>query len=664
MPDAEKQYRYWAFISYSSQDRGWARWLHRAIETYGIPAQLVSHETPVGEPAPKRFHPVFLDRAELPATFDLGREIENALRASRYLIVVCSPHAARSRWVNREVEEFGELGRSDRILACIVDGEPNSGDARECFPAALRRLEPIAADARWEGDGKANAKLKLLAGMLGVSFDALKQRDAQRQIRRLQMTVAVALVLVLAFGGLAWYANEQRAKAVAARLEAESVLEFLLYDLREALEPVGRLDIIEKVEQRVDEYYRRLGVDPTEPRTLHNRAMAAVRAGDFARERGDLDTALAEYRSALAVAEQLAVAYPSSATWQINLSVSHIRVGQALQAQGDLEGALVEYRASLAIMERLTAADASNAVWQRQLALSHSNLGDALQEQGNLSGALAEYRASLAIMERLAAADSSDTTLQNDLSSNHSRQGDVLQAQGNLSQALTEYRSSLTIMERLTAADPSNTLWQRELSISHSKVAGALQTQGDLSGALTEYRAGLTILESLATGDPSNAGWQQDLSVNHQNVGRVLQTQGELEEALQEYRASLAIVERLALADPSNVVTQRGLSLAHARVANVLQAQGDLKGALAEYRASLEITERLVAAEPSNAAWQRDLWVACCWIADTLEHSSDPSAAMWWQRAYEILSAMKQASMYVSPADERYYQWLRQKLGH
>src|SRR5438128_5121839 len=96
-----EDYRYWAFISYSSKDAAWARWLHRAIETYGIPAQLVSHHTPVGEPAPKRFHPLFRDRDELPASTDLGAQVKNALRASRFLIVVCSPTAAQSRWVNK-----------------------------------------------------------------------------------------------------------------------------------------------------------------------------------------------------------------------------------------------------------------------------------------------------------------------------------------------------------------------------------------------------------------------------------------------------------------------------------------------------------------------------------------------------------------------------------
>nr|MBC7244257.1 hypothetical protein [Chloroflexota bacterium] len=179
---------------------------------------------------------------------------------------------------------------------------------------------------------------------------------------------------------------------------------------------------------------------------------------------------------------------------------------------------------------------------------------------------------------------------------------------------LVEYRASLVIMERLTAEDPSNALWQRELAVSHSKVGGTLQVQGDLVGALTEYRASLTILGRLATADPSNDLWQEDLAVSHQDIGRVLQT------------------------------------------------QGDLAGALTEYRASLTITERLAAADPSNAEWQRDLWVACCWIADVLEHSGDPAALEWWRRAYEILSGMKRAGIYISPADEEYYQQLHQKL--
>ena len=216
-------YRYWAFISYNKNDARWARWLHRAIETYGIPAQLVSHPTPAGQPAPKRFRPLFRDRDELPAALDLGAKVEEALHAAHYLIVICSPHAARSKWVNKEIETFQSFGRLSCVLAIIVEGEPNVGGQRECFPPALRLHEPIAADARPEGDGKRRAKLKLLAGMLGVNFDALYQRDTKRRIRCFGITLLAFVLLSLGIADLAWQTNRQRMKAIQARREADAL---------------------------------------------------------------------------------------------------------------------------------------------------------------------------------------------------------------------------------------------------------------------------------------------------------------------------------------------------------------------------------------------------------------------------------------------------------
>jgi hypothetical protein len=225
--------RYWAFISYSHKDKSWGRWLHRSIETYGIPAELVGqHRIPSGHFAPKRFYQTFRDREELAASASLGEEIDKALRDSHYLIIICSPNAAQSKWVNQEVSTFQRLGRASQIFAVIVDGEPNTGDARECFPPALKRQEVIAADARPEGDGKNDAKLKLLAGMLGVSFDTLKKRDARRALRRMQVTVMFSLMLVLAFAALSLAIFQAKKSAesalrvsVAKTLAAQSFVE-------------------------------------------------------------------------------------------------------------------------------------------------------------------------------------------------------------------------------------------------------------------------------------------------------------------------------------------------------------------------------------------------------------------------------------------------------
>jgi hypothetical protein len=172
----------------------------------------------------RRVFPIFRDRDELPGAADLGAKIHEALRQSRYLIVICSPRAAASTWVNEEVKQFKALGREDRVLCLIVDGEPNASDQsdhrlQECFPPAVRfranergeltatRTEPLGADARKGKDGKVNAKLKLLAGLLAVGCDELRQREKQRQrwqrVRQGTGATLVVLAGALMYLGLA-----------------------------------------------------------------------------------------------------------------------------------------------------------------------------------------------------------------------------------------------------------------------------------------------------------------------------------------------------------------------------------------------------------------------------------------------------------------------------
>jgi hypothetical protein len=211
-----EDFKYWAFISYSHADAKWGDWLHAALETYRVPSRLVRTAKPEGA-VPKRIFPVFRDREELASSSSLGGNIEGALRLSRALVLICSPRAAASRWVNEEVKLYKSMGRADRVFCLIVDGEPNApadSGLLECFPMAARfqlnrdgeisiePAEPIAADAREGKDGKRNALLKLIAGIIGVPFDELRQRERQRQIRQrirlgasiVGLTVAAGLI--------------------------------------------------------------------------------------------------------------------------------------------------------------------------------------------------------------------------------------------------------------------------------------------------------------------------------------------------------------------------------------------------------------------------------------------------------------------------------------
>jgi len=164
----EQEKEYYAFISYKSEDVEWAIWLQHELEHYRLPASF-NGRTDIRQ----ELRPVFRDIDELSAG-NLPEQIKRALENSQNLIVVCSPQAAASPWVNQEVETFISLGRTDRIFPFIVEGK----SPKEFFPPTLLALpkneERLGGDAAKQG--RDIAFVKVVAGMLGVGFDSLWNR--------------------------------------------------------------------------------------------------------------------------------------------------------------------------------------------------------------------------------------------------------------------------------------------------------------------------------------------------------------------------------------------------------------------------------------------------------------------------------------------------------
>jgi hypothetical protein len=232
LPTEMPTLKYRAFLSYSHRDTAWAKWLHRALEAYRIDKDLVGRETAHG-PVPKTLRPIFRDREDFSAGHSLSEQTLAALEASQFLIVVCSPNAAQSAYVNEEIRHFKALGRAARVIPVIVGGEPGDPQ-RECFPPALRfklgadgaltdeREEPIAADARPEGDGKEIAKQKVVAGLLGLGLDEILRRAERARKRRIRFRIgaASAAALVVAGAVLGWTA----AVSLTSRFDSAQLL--------------------------------------------------------------------------------------------------------------------------------------------------------------------------------------------------------------------------------------------------------------------------------------------------------------------------------------------------------------------------------------------------------------------------------------------------------
>ena len=194
-----EKYAYYAFISYSRKDEKWAKWLQRKLESYRLPSAI---RNDAGGNIPKHIRPIFRDKTDIIAGGGIMENLRQELRDSRYLIVVCSPDAAQSAYVNNEVRHFQEMGRGDKIIPFIVKGTPNPKKTVEeqCYPPALAESEDAIIGASLEELSPVEALVKIVARILSLKFDALWQRHKRRErLRRLQYILAVCLLLAVGY---------------------------------------------------------------------------------------------------------------------------------------------------------------------------------------------------------------------------------------------------------------------------------------------------------------------------------------------------------------------------------------------------------------------------------------------------------------------------------
>ena len=219
-------YRYFAFISYNSQDLRWGKRVQRKLEHYRMPATLCSRH---GWEQRKPMQPIFFAPTDIQPG-ELTPELQARLRDSRHLIVICSPRSAKSEWVGREIAYFHRLGRTRNIHFFIIDGEPHSSDPeRECFNPAVGELglpEILGANIheriyRWSWLNRQRAYVQLITKLLGVEFDTLWKRHRRRLIRKIVAWTA-GLLAVLAGGFLLWQSN--RPVDIAVRLQETAPL--------------------------------------------------------------------------------------------------------------------------------------------------------------------------------------------------------------------------------------------------------------------------------------------------------------------------------------------------------------------------------------------------------------------------------------------------------
>ena len=543
--------------------------MHRSLESYRLPSRLRGGQGSHG-PLPERLTPIFRDREDLSSAGQLGPQIELALAESEALVVVCSPEAARSPYVESEVLAFKQYGRGQRIYAFIVAGEPNSGGEQECFPNALRfelgadgqlstiPANPIAADAREGKDGKALARLKLLAGLFGLPLDALRQRESQRRHRRMLWVTATSIAGVLLTSFLAVQAVIARNAAERRQKQAEDLVGFMLGDLTDKLLDFSRLDLLSAVNDKAMQYFKSLPATDVTDEVLEQRAKALMRIGGTRLDQGQFPQALDSFQAAAGLSGRLASAAPRD--------------------------------------------------MKRQLAYAEvlAYIGKARWDQGNPDGAQRGFDAAHAVLARARLVEPDNPELLFQLSTVDNNNGHVLEARGQVDAATTNYRRMLDATRRLVALDPANTDWQNQLGLAYNNLAKMALLGGNLRSAVDSYRADMDIEAKLSASSPRNNAQRERLLIAKGTLGRTLALTGELDEGIALLRQALEDARQLQAFEPDSTSFQENVGLYSTQLARLLRQRGDTADAASLAARSKTIFERLVATDSTQSAWQRE----------------------------------------------------------
>ncbi|HEY5290029.1 MAG TPA: hypothetical protein VIJ59_08350, partial [Caulobacteraceae bacterium] len=449
------------------------------------------------------------------------------------------------------------------------------------------RSEPIAADLRPEGDGRRAAKLKLVAGMLGVGLDELARRDAQRRARRFGVLAGASLAGAAVMTALAGAALLARNEAVRQRGEAEGLIGFMLGDLDKRLDRAGRLDLMDGIGPRTLDYYARQDPASLDARSLSQRADALRLMGQINEQRGQMAEASRAYEAAAATtAEQLARA-PNDGQRVFDHAQSVFYVGELAYERGQSARAEAALRNYLALATRLTRLAPGRDDWRLEVAYAQNSLGALYLVEGRDSAAVQAFGASLVIRRALALEHPADVDDVLALGQSYAWLADGLEKEGHLAEARAHRRAQLALYASLLARDPTLSKASFSTIPALRAVARIDLMGGDLATALTDYRTAATRAEALRAIRPDDMDLASEVAMAEVDLGEALLSANHLPEAgACQKRAQAVVVADLAHGPPTQ--TWRAIDSRASLLGAALSArQGDHAGALTTEGAAL-----------------------------------------------------------------------------
>ncbi len=438
-------------------------------------------------------------------------------------------------------------GDADTILATALHPDPakrySSADA---FRADLHRYRTGQAIAA-RGDTLLSRTLSLV------------------RANKLVFSVLTATLVALSFGlSLALWQARIAQQRFADLHDFSSIVLGDVYD--SVADLPGSTDARSEITQAAQRYLDKLvGTDPTlAGRRLHDDELLADLALAYKRladvqglptgaNLGESTPAMANYRRALVIAEQVKNETPQTASVRGQIIQ---RLADVLAWQGDRAGALLQLQAAHTLFASLRAANPDDTQLHMRLAFSFVKIGDLMGHPsfpnlGDHAAAAAEYKKGLALFDNFGM-EGASIGLTRSYGVLLERAGTLALVLGDKDDALAKYTLSGAVRATLAAAHPGHTDIQRDAGIATEMIADVLKSRGDLLQALDKYREALAVYRRLADVDEENANAQRTLAYGLENLAEALVLDHAAEPARLHYLEALAIREVLAARDPDS----------------------------------------------------------------------------------------------------------------
>jgi len=477
------------------------------------------------------------------------------------------------------------------------------------------------------------------------------QYRAGKFARRHRVGVLAALVvLVTLLAGITITIREKR-KAERRFNDVRELANSFVFELNDAIENLpgstpARVLLVKRALKYLDSLVRESGDDRSLQCEL---AIAYLKIGDiqgrpFRANIGDAAGAMASYRKAQAILEDLARAEPKNGEVLFQLSTAYKDIGRLQMTEGDRADAAGSARRAVAIAEQLVKAEPGNPQNRKLLGDTYVHLGMAMFDEDSspspdvesLRDAIDVFRKALAIHEALLAEKPGEAGYRWAVGADYQFIGAVQGKLGDLTGDSEDYRlaleshgKELEINQALSASDATNASYQELVATAHIDIGNSKMKMGDAVQALGYFRQSRSICESLAASDPSNAEIRTWVAYCDKAIGKALAKTGDINGALEQSEKALAGYTKLLAAEPASIAIHTSLVETHEQIGGILEKAGKTDAALESYRRALALLQDWLAIKSTSGQARHSMALVYTIIGKIYEsRASDPKSTV------------------------------------